>query len=88
MTTNVVNKRTHKKTEDDVYIGRPSKWGNPFIIGKDGTREEVVFKYSEWIKTQPKLISSLHTLKNKNLVCFCYPELCHGNILKDLIECI
>jgi len=29
----------------DVYIGRPSKWGNPFVIGKDGTRKEVVAQY-------------------------------------------
>ncbi len=39
----VVNIRTDKY---DVFIGRPSKWGNPFIIGKDGTREEVLEKYS------------------------------------------
>lgn len=38
-----------KKEPYDVYIGRPSKWGNPFVIGKDGTREEVIAKYAEWI---------------------------------------
>jgi hypothetical protein len=40
----------------DVYIGRGSKWGNPFVIGKDGDRDEVIAKYREWIKTQPQLL--------------------------------
>lgn len=69
-----------------VYIGRPTKWGNPFIIGKDGTREEVVFKYAEWIKTQPDLLNSIHELKGKTLGCFCKPELCHGDILAELAD--
>ncbi|MGA9172340.1 MAG: DUF4326 domain-containing protein [Nitrososphaeraceae archaeon] len=36
-----------KKEKYDIYIGRPSRWGNPFVIGKDGTRE-VITKYNEW----------------------------------------
>ena len=48
--TVVVNKKTHKKTEDDLYIGRPSKWGNPFVIGRDGTRDEVILKYAELVQ--------------------------------------
>ena len=43
----------------DVYIGRPSKWGNPFVVGKDGTREEVIGKYKKWIKNQAHLTTSL-----------------------------
>lgn len=39
-----------KKEPYDIYIGRPGKWGNPFTIGKDGTREEVIVKYEEWIR--------------------------------------
>jgi hypothetical protein len=39
----VLNKRTD--THDGaVYIGRGSKWGNPFVIGRDGTRAEVIAK--------------------------------------------
>lgn len=38
-----------KKEKYDVYIGRPSKWGNPFIVGADGTRDEVIQKYKDWI---------------------------------------
>jgi hypothetical protein len=73
-----------KKEKYDVYIGRPSKWGNPFEKGKDGTRAEVVKKYGEWILTQPDLLKDLHTLRNKTLGCWCYPKLCHGDVLKEL----
>ena len=40
-----------KREPYDVYIGRPGPWGNPFEIGTDGTREEVIAKYEEWIKS-------------------------------------
>jgi hypothetical protein len=75
-----------KKSQYDVYIGRPSKWGNPFEIGKDGNREEVIRKYKEWIKTQIHLLSSLNELKYKTLGCWCSPLPCHGDILVKLVE--
>lgn len=85
--SNSVTKVVNLKTESyDVYIGRPSKWGNPFKIGKNGTREEVINKYHEWIETQPELMSSLPELKGKILGCYCAPELCHGNVLVELLE--
>lgn len=70
----------------DVLITRESKWGNPFHIGKDGTREEVIQKYRKWIVTQPILIASLEQLRGKKLGCVCKPENCHGDILVELIE--
>jgi hypothetical protein len=76
----------NKKHPYDIYIGRGSKWGNPFIIGKDGTREEVIESYREWIQTKPELLSSLNELKNKTLGCWCAPKGCHGDILKELAE--
>ncbi len=75
-----------KRAPYDIYIGRPSKWGNPFIIGKDGTREEVIIKYKEWIVKQPELIAALPELKGKILGCWCKPAACHGDILLELIE--
>lgn len=75
-----------KKEPYDIYIGRPSKWGNPFIIGKDGNRLDVVRKYYEWIKQQPELLADLHELKDKTLACWCSPQLCHGDVLKCLVE--
>ena len=46
-----------KKSEYDEYIGRPSKWGNPFVVDADGTRDEVIEKYEQWIQTQPDLLA-------------------------------
>ena len=73
-----------KKNPYDVYIGRPGKWGNPFTIGKDGTREEVILKYENWIKTRPHLIAALPELKGKILGCWCSPQACHGDILSQM----
>jgi len=81
--TFVVNKKDHVY---DVYIGRPTKWGNPFAIGKDGNREQVIEKYREWVLKQPKLMSELHELQDKILGCFCKPQACHGDILKELVD--
>jgi hypothetical protein len=74
-----------KKEPFDVYIGRPSKWGNPFSIGKDGTREEVIAKYEEWILTQQHLLDALPELKDKTLGCWCSPQACHGDVLIKLL---
>ena len=79
----IENKRTYTGT--GVYIGRPSKWGNPFVIGKDGDRNEVVRKYEEWILKSP-LMESLDELKGHTLICWCAPEACHGDVLKKLCE--
>ena len=75
-----------KRSKFDVYIGRPSKWGNPFTIGRDGDRAEVIRKYREWILTQPELLKALPELKGKTLGCWCAPHACHGDVLKSLIE--
>ena len=75
-----------KKEKYDIYIGRPSKWGNPFTIGKDGTREEVIKKYTDWIVTQPELLAATHELKNKTLGCWCSPKSCHGDVLAGLAD--
>jgi hypothetical protein len=75
-----------KKSKFDVYIGRPSKWGNPFEIGKDGNRSEVIQKYEAWILTQPQLLADLPELKGKILGCWCAPSSCHGDVLARLVE--
>ena len=73
-----------KKEPYDVYIGRPSKWGKPFSIGKDGNRDEVIRKYREWIQTETHLLESLHELEGKVLACWCSPQACHGDVLLEL----
>ena len=83
MSCQVVN--IHKSTYD-VYIGRPERWGNPFEIGKDGTRSEVIKKYREWILTQPELLKALPELKDQVLGCFCKPKSCHGDVLAEMVN--
>ena len=73
-----------KKDKYDVYIGRPSKWGNPFMIGRDGTREEVIIKYRDYILDQPALLKDLPSLKSRILGCWCSPRACHGDVLAEL----
>ena len=72
------------KEEYDVYIGRPSKWGNPFIIDRDGNRQEVIDKYEKYLRENIYLIKSLPELKGKNLGCWCKPKACHGDVLERL----
>ncbi len=73
-----------KREKFDVYIGRPGKWGNPFTIPFDGSREEVIEKYRAWIQTQPELFAALSELRGKVLGCWCAPLACHGDILAEL----
>lgn len=73
-----------KREPYDVYIGRGSKWGNPFVIGTDGTREEVIAKYRAYLATRPGLIAALPELSGKVLGCWCSPKACHGDILVEL----
>lgn len=75
-----------KREPYDVYIGRPSKWGNPFTIGIDGSRDEVIQKYYDWILTQSELLSQLGEIKDKTLGCWCRPNICHGDVLKILCD--
>lgn len=74
----------------DVYIGRPGPWGNPFVIGRDGTRDQVIAKYRAWI-TGPNRVAAalrrnLHLLRGKRLVCWCAPAACHGDVLAELAD--
>lgn len=79
--TEVVNLRKEKY---DIYIGRPSKWGNPYFIGRDGTRQEVIEKYRKHIQSNPVLMLSIKELVGKKLGCYCHPAPCHGDILVEL----
>lgn len=73
-----------RKAPYDVYIGRPGIWGNPFAIGKDGSRADVIQKYREWIVAQPDLMNAIAGLRGKTLGCWCAPLPCHGDVLAEL----
>jgi len=90
MSTKVVH---CKKAKYDVYIGRPSIWGNPYSH-KIGTlaefsakdRDDAVAKYKEYILSRPALLKRLPELKGKTLGCWCKPKSCHGDILADMAD--
>ena len=79
----VVNLNTNNY---DVYIGRPSKWGSPYSIGKDGSRKDVIEKYRKYLLSNKKLLNDLHELEGKILGCWCKPKPCHGDVLVELVE--
>jgi Domain of unknown function (DUF4326) len=70
----------------EVSIGRPSQWGNRFVIGQDGTREHVIQQYRNWFMTQPSLLAALPELKGRTLGCWCAPAACHGDVLAELAD--
>lgn len=71
-----------KREGADVYIGRPSAFGNPFKIGRDGDREEVIKKFRAWLHVNPYLMRlARRELAGKTLGCWCAPHTCHGDEL-------
>jgi len=87
-----------KEAPYDVYIGRrvgdtfpESVWANPFKVGADGTREEVVQAYANYIHTKPELLAKVGSLRGKVLGCWCKSyetphALCHGDVLAALAD--
>lgn len=76
----VYNMHRKDAPADAIYIGRGSSWGNPFVIGQHGTRAEVIRNYEAAINEEGKAFIREH-LKGKDLVCFCKPQPCHGDVL-------
>lgn len=77
-----------KKEPFDVYVGRGSKWGNPYSH-REGTkaefvvssRKEAIEKYEQYLLSNQELMDSIGELKGKVLGCWCSPKSCHGEIL-------
>jgi hypothetical protein len=86
--TEVIN--IHKyKGKDYTYIGRGSPFGNPFKIGEDGTREEVIEKFKAYFKERledPLYKVLVLQLRGNKLGCFCKPKACHGDIIKEWLD--
>ena len=78
----VHNKYHDTAPPDAVYIGRGSPYGNPFVIGQHGTRDEVCDRYEK--ETLPNL--DLTPLIEKDLICFCKPQRCHGDAILREVE--
>lgn len=90
--TTVVNRRRIARQPNDVYIGRPGPWGNPYAIGRDGDRAEVIAKFRAWITSSDRvaiaLRANLSLLKGRRLVCWCSPAPCHGDVLAEMADAV
>lgn len=90
MATTVINRRhapaDWKLDPKYVYIGRPSKWGNPFNVEVYGRRRAVMM-YREGIEGNPEMLAAVKAeLKDKILVCYCHPLSCHGDVLAEIAD--
>ena len=86
--TDVINIRRDRSVladPDVVRIDRATRWGNPFVIGRDGSRAEVIEKYRAWLRREIRAgrvpLEDLAVLKGKRLACHCDPRPCHGHVL-------
>lgn len=85
----VWNKRQKGIPEGAVYVGRPTKFGNPFshlAVSKAEfrveTREQAVEEYERWLIAQPELVALVRAkLRGRDLVCWCAPQRCHAEVL-------
>lgn len=78
-----------KRDPFDVRIDRATAWGNPYVLGRDGDRDEVIAKYKDWVLTSedptPTWIREhASELRDKVLGCWCAPQACHGDVLLAL----
>ncbi len=76
-----------KRDKFDVYIGRPSQFCNPYKIGLDGSRETVIRKYKNWLFSKDGAVlraTIQRELRGKVLGCWCYPKLCHGDVIAEV----
>jgi len=91
---NAKGRQPNQVGPNEVYIGRStrngwrkSRWGNPFTVRSNATQEqrtEVIAMYRRWLLQQPDLLAALPELRGKDLVCWCAPEACHGDVLIKL----
>ena len=89
-------KNRHRYQGDGYYIGRPSPLGNPFEIGRDGGRDEVIERYQVWLlerlgysnPSSQMFVELFDELCDKNvliLTCWCKPKRCHGEVIRDFL---
>lgn len=83
--------------EFDVYIGRGSKWGNPFSH-REGTKaahrvdsvEQAISCYRTFLWSQIRegfiTLDDLRSLDGKRIGCYCAPRPCHGEVIKAAVE--
>ena len=82
----VLNRRTDRPRANQVYIGRPSRWGNRFRLTAGADRIRVIALYRtdlvHRLRTGRLTRAELAELDGRPLVCWCAPLACHGHVLR------
>jgi len=92
----VLNKRKDEIPKDAVYVGRPTPFGNPFVIGEGRavgrpiTRVEAVERFREYfrkrVSEEAGFRKAVEALRGRDLVCWCAPERCHAEVIVEYLE--
>ncbi len=79
----VYNKRRPREVpKDAVYVGRPSRWGNPYRVSKTKTRDRSIREFQTYAELKDFYEPDwLEPLRGKDLVCWCSPLPCHADVL-------
>lgn len=81
----VLNKRHDTIPADAIYVGRPSKWGNPYKVPSERLRDAAVELFRDYLtKDNLSLLAQIKELRGKDLVCWCAPKRCHADVLLEL----
>ena len=78
-----VNIKRWLASEENVYVGRPNKWGNLFKLSNH-SRQEAIYLFKEHIFQNKKLAETVTELRGKILGCWCAPYQCHAEVLHEL----
>lgn len=74
-----------KKDSCDVYVGRPTKWGNPIRLERESDRAGVLEEYKRYLETRPDLVEAAKIeLRGQRLGCYCAPKACHADVLAEI----
>ena len=86
----ILNRKCDAIPHDAVYVGRPSRWGNPYCIGRDGDRDQVIELYRHYLWREVKAgritRADLRSLDRHDLVCWCAPSRCHAEVLRRAVQ--
>ena len=73
------------RTGKYVKVDRNTDWGNPFRIGDDGNRDDVIRKFAEYyLPHKDGLQAAIPSLAGKVLGCHCAPQGCHASVLAEI----
>ncbi len=82
---------TRKGAPGSVYVGRPTFLGNPYPITRSRTRETAISMYRNWfyghIEYTPGFAEQVRSYcADYDLACWCAPEPCHADVIREWLD--